>query len=118
MSSRSFDSYVAGVTFNNSDGSARQAYIRKFVKAGMPATLKREPDNKHDPNAIAVWVTATFLFGLIREEIQIGYLPADLAQELAGPVSSGGRISATVSETEPFGEDGQIGVRLRITRSA
>lgn len=116
MSSRSFHSYVAGVTYNNPDGSSRQAYIRKFVKAGMPAKLKREPNNQHDENAIAVWVTAKLVFGLIKEDIQVGYLPAEIAEDLAPHVDSGGTICAVVTETEPFDED-MIGVRLNITRS-
>lgn len=47
------------------------------------ARARREPHNRHDPNAIAVdgWVQ----FGRGKpKEVHLGYLPADLARDLAG----------------------------------
>jgi hypothetical protein len=43
---------------------------------GRRLALVREPDNEHDPNAVAIW----------NEErtLQLGYVPAAVAPELAG----------------------------------
>ena len=43
---------------------------------GRRLALVREPENEHDPNAVAIW----------NEErtLQIGYVPRELAQELSG----------------------------------
>jgi hypothetical protein len=41
---------------------------------GSRLALVREPDNEHDPNAVAVWDA--------EERLQAGYVPADLAAGL------------------------------------
>jgi hypothetical protein len=43
---------------------------------GRRLSLVREPDNEHDPNAVAIW----------NEErtLQVGYVPAAVAPELTG----------------------------------
>ena len=41
---------------------------------GKRLTLVGEPDNEHDPNAIAVWDE--------ERRVQAGYVPAELAREL------------------------------------
>jgi hypothetical protein len=43
---------------------------------GRRLTLVREPDNEHDPNAVAVWDG--------ERRLQAGYVPADVAPELSG----------------------------------
>ena len=43
---------------------------------GTALALVREPENPHDPNAIAVWTE--------RRTAQAGYVPAEVAAELAG----------------------------------
>ncbi len=43
---------------------------------GRRLTLVAEPDNPHDPNAIAVWDAD--------RNVQGGYVPAEVAPELAG----------------------------------
>ena len=61
---------VAGVTFRpgNVDDES--------FDPGRRLALVREPDNPHDPNAIAVWNEARTL--------QAGYVPATVAPELTG----------------------------------
>jgi hypothetical protein len=49
------------VTFKNRDGSDRQAIIRKHCWPGMTVDLKREIGNKHDPNAIAAFISGRTL---------------------------------------------------------
>ena len=43
---------------------------------GRRLTLVREPDNEHDPNAVAIWDA--------ERRLQGGYVPADVAPELSG----------------------------------
>jgi hypothetical protein len=43
---------------------------------GRRLALVREPDNEHDPNAVAVWDC--------ERRLQAGYVPADVAPELSG----------------------------------
>jgi hypothetical protein len=43
---------------------------------GRRLALVREPENPHDPNAVAIWDEA--------RRLQAGYVPADLAPELRG----------------------------------
>ena len=43
---------------------------------GRRLTLVREPENEHDPNAVAVWDA--------ERRLQAGYIPADVAPELRG----------------------------------
>ncbi len=47
---------------------------------GRRLSLVREPDNEHDPNAVAIW----------NEErtLQVGYVPAAVAPELTGDEQS------------------------------
>jgi hypothetical protein len=58
----------------------------------------REPDNEHDPNAVAVFDA--------ERRVQAGYVPADVAPELTGDEQA-------VSLWEFVGEDGKrIGLRV------
>jgi hypothetical protein len=43
---------------------------------GETIALVREPDNEHDPNAVAIWNA--------ERTLQLGYVPRDVAPELAG----------------------------------
>jgi HIRAN domain len=65
---------------------------------GRRLALVREPDNEHDPNAVAVWDA--------ERRVQAGYVPADVAPEVRGDEQA-------VSLWEFRGEDGQrIGLRV------
>ena len=61
---------VAGVTFRP------EALPDSSFDPGRRLALVSEPDNEHDPNAVAVW----------NEErtLQAGYVPAEVAPELRG----------------------------------
>lgn len=61
---------VAGVSFR-ADAVADASF-----DPGARLALVREPDNEHDPNAVAIW----------NEErtLQAGYVPRDVAVELGG----------------------------------
>ncbi|MBQ4479137.1 MAG: HIRAN domain-containing protein [Victivallales bacterium] len=60
---------VAGVTFEG-----RQEILKGMMGAPRLARLVREPDNKYDPNAIAV----------VANGQKIGYIPKAIAGDLAG----------------------------------
>jgi hypothetical protein len=53
---------------------------------GRPLTLRRDPDNPHDPNAIAVDAGGE----------QVGWVPRELAEELAPELDAGAEIAAVV----------------------
>ena len=65
---------------------------------GRRLALVREPENEHDPNAVAVYDA--------ERRLQAGYVPADVAPELYGDEQA-------VSLWEFHGEDGRrIGLRI------
>lgn len=68
---RSLNFKVAGVTYEN-----RQEIIAK-LQGTEPVVIKPEPENPYDKNAIAVVV------GFEGEVYHIGYVPKELAAELA-----------------------------------
>ena len=56
------------------------------VKPGSPLELRRQPDNEHDPNAIAVHAGGA----------QVGWVPREVAAELAPELDEGRPWSALV----------------------
>lgn len=95
-------SKVAGVSHDNEDESSRQYAIRKFCKPGAPIILKREPQNKHDKNAISVWIHGKNLFR--NGDFQIGYIPTQLSGELASRIDAGWIVTAAVKEVTSGGD--------------
>ena len=61
---------VAGVSFR------AEAVADGSFDPGARLSLVPEPENEHDPNAIAVWDA--------ERRLQGGYVPADVAPELSG----------------------------------
>jgi HIRAN domain len=83
---------LRGVSRSNDDGTDRQAIIRKSCRAGDELRVYREPDNPVDPNAIAIFA---YYKGVER---QLGYLPSELAAELAPKLRRGKSLRVVVSE--------------------
>lgn len=81
---KTIQAIVAGTGFEN-----RAERIRAFCKEGAPVQLRREPDNKHDPEAIAVWMRCSVFLGLWKPWAQIGYIKAPRADSLAPKLDSG-----------------------------
>ena len=75
---------VVGVTFPNPNGSDRQQFIKQ-CRPGETIRLIREPDNPHDPLAVAV---------LRANDQQVGYLPR--GDRLAYHLDRGGGARARV----------------------
>jgi len=61
---------VAGVSYR------QEALPDSSFDPGRRLALVREPENEHDPNAVAIW----------NEErtLQLGYVPREVAPELVG----------------------------------
>jgi hypothetical protein len=67
---------------------------------GRPLALVREPENEHDPNAVAIWDA--------ERRLQAGYVPAEVAPELRGDEQA-------VSLWEFRDEDGRrVGLRVLV----
>jgi single-stranded-DNA-specific exonuclease len=133
-----FFTKVVGVTF---DG--RQAGL-EGIGAGDPLTLRREPDNPHDPNAVAVdWASpraaedgpgdhAAQPGGAPpperpaaqpgaapapeRPDAQIGYLNARLARQMAPLIDDGVPYRAEVASISGGGEGQSKGVNILLVR--
>lgn len=82
---QTFRTTIAGVTKQNTDGTDRQALIKKLSR-GEALNLVREPDNPYDKYAVAVFRTSGE---------QIGYIPAG-DRRLADHMDMGGAVSAKV----------------------
>ena len=105
---------VAGTGFENGDGSERATIIRKHVKDGMPIFLVREPDNKHDPNAVAVFIEIGGLFGLGKSRKQIGYLKSSRSNIVASKLDAGEDITGSVKSHYAPGEKKHPRVSLEL----
>ena len=59
--------------------------------------MNRQPKNKHDPNAIAVYLRKPRAFGLLGSaKIEIGYIKAPAAKDLAKTMDTGNPVIAQV----------------------
>ncbi len=95
----SFFTKAVGVSFEG-----RQEIV-KSLQEGNAVTLRREANNPHDPNAIALYY----------EEQQIGYLKKELAQNLAPVIDQGTVYQAVVSQVT--GGDGKnYGVNILVKK--
>lgn len=94
---KNFHTKVAGVTAKNDNGSSRQNYIRTYCKSGMPLTLVRQPNNRFDSNAIAVFINARTLL-VFSGLVQIGFLSADVAKTLAPLIDAGAIFVCQITE--------------------
>lgn len=73
---------VAGAGRHHADAIASS----DAAAPGRPLELRRDPDNEHDPNAIAVHAGGE----------QVGWVPRELAEELAPQLDAGQTYSAIV----------------------
>jgi hypothetical protein len=74
------------------------------VAPGRPLELRRDAANEHDPNAIAVHVPGGG---------QLGWVPRELAAELAGELDAGRPLSAVVlREQRASPRDPRTGVTM------
>lgn len=81
---------VSGVTFCNIQ--ERLQFLSQFRPQDLTVSLEREADNSFDTNAIKVRVHIPS----IRKQTEIGYIPAQIAKELAKAIDIGCEIKATL----------------------
>ena len=94
---------VAGARFNE------DALASDDAAPGRPLSLRRDRDNEHDPNAIAVDLPGGR---------QLGWVPRELAAELAGELDAGRPLAAVVlRESRPSPRDPRTGVTMLIARA-
>lgn len=86
---KEFFTKAVGVTKGNPDGSSRQDIIAR-CKIGEALELIHQPNNRYDPNAIAVHRRKT--------GEQIGFLNRDLASDLVRDAAAGKQFSAEISD--------------------
>lgn len=67
---------------------------------GRPLAIEPEPENEHDPNALAIWDAD--------RRLQVGYVPAEAARELRPPLQA-------VSLWEWREGDLRVGLRILVT---
>lgn len=70
---------IAGVSYKNSEGTSRQKILKK-CNIGECLIIKREPKNRYDPNAIAIFR---------QNGEQLGYIPREFAEWLAPKMDNG-----------------------------
>lgn len=105
-----FQTNIAGVTFNNENGTSRQVIIR-LCKVGDLLILKHEPVEQ-DENAIKV-------FRMNGD--QLGFLPKGYAPEVAYALDQGEAFHVIVEEKTRFaGTDGKMkwGCRIKVTKQS
>ena len=95
-------------------GSKRHKEARARLKHGTSLHLRRDEANKHDPNAIAVDVTAGFL------PIHAGFVKGTQAESLAPALDSGALTVVACTVDAPNGVDSlptaDVPVRLTLRR--
>lgn len=79
---------AAGVTFKNRQEILK--FLSQFKLEDLNISLKREPDNAYDRNAIQVIAHVKS----IRKQAHIGYIPKGLSNELAKVIDKGVNITA------------------------
>jgi hypothetical protein len=102
-----FHTKIVGVSHKNPDGSSRQKLIRS-CRLFEDLVLDHEEHNPHDPNAVRV----------CRENgHQLGYLNANLAEEVVSKSSKGYRFGVLVKDLTGGGKGESLGVNLLIVQA-
>ena len=99
---RDFYTKVAGVTFDNADGTSRQSIIKK-CSPGEDVIFKPMPSKEY-PDAIGVFTT---------KGQQLGFLKAELAHEMKYQYGTN-PMSATISDITGGDNGKSFGVNLHI----
>jgi hypothetical protein len=107
---RTYIMSVAGVSYNNDDGSNRQTIISR-CRPGEQLMLIREPENTFDPGAVKVVRTNGW---------QLGYLPAHMTRDgdpsgLAHQIDAGVKFRCRIADITGGGPGMRYGVEIDIT---
>lgn len=102
---RDYSLNIVGESYRNKDGSSRQKEI-KLCRPGERITLVREPDNKHDPEAVAVYSS---------RGVQVGYLSADHCSWIGEKIDKGREVRAIVERVNGGTRDKpSVGLLIRL----
>ena len=105
-----FHTKIAGVTCKAPDGTDRQKIIREYCKEGMPLDLIPEPDNKHDSEAIGVWLAVKGFFS--SKNYHLGYISAEISNRLSGEILRGNEVDAHIKNVTGGGGNKSFGVNI------
>lgn len=97
----SFHTKLAGVTFEG-----RQDLIAT-LEEGTPLRLDRQPDNPHDPNAIALFEP---------RGSQVGFFNRRLSAALAPVIDAGAEYDVEVTDITGRDSEGSLGVNVLVSR--
>lgn len=112
MAAEQFHSKLAGVSFENDDGTSRVKIISQYAKPGATIFLKREPDNPHGATATSAWIR---IDNTSFDLVQIGYLKTELTNELAPKMDAGDEVNVMISEiTGGTRSKKNVGVNIRV----
>jgi len=103
-SQRMMDVQVAGAYYKLNDD------LRASLAEGAPLVWRREPQNSHDSNAIALALPGT-------PERMIGYVPSRVAARLAPHLDQGRQLSVEIIATPLGMQDSTVTVRLCLDMS-
>lgn len=96
---------ACGEQFDNEDGTSRQAELAR-CQAGDWLDLVREPDNPHDPMAVAIFTD---------RGVRVGYLRRDRAQWIGSKIDRGYAVGAIVERIKGAHLDGAtLGLVMRV----
>lgn len=98
-------SKVAGVAHRNRNSSDRQKILERCT-VGEELRLVPEPDNRFDPNAVAIYRG---------NGEQLGYLGRRLAEEMHGWMNKGEHWSAVLMEVTGI-DKGTLGANIALVR--
>lgn len=97
---------ACGERFDNEDGTSRQEELAR-CKPGEPVRLVREPDNRHDPMAVAVFSA---------RGVRVGYLKRDRAVWIGSKIDRGYDVRAIVERVKGAGlPDAALGLVMRVS---
>jgi len=94
-----------GERFDNEDGTSRQAELAR-CRPGEPVRLVRQPENPHDPAAVAI---------ISARGVQLGYIPADRAVWIGSKIDRGYDVRVIVERVKGAHLSGAtLGLVIRI----
>lgn len=96
---------ACGECFDNEDGTSRQAELAE-CRPGEQVELVREPDNPHDPRAVAIFS---------RRGVRVGYLRRDRAVWIGSKIDRSYDVRAIVERVKGSHLPGAtLGLVLRV----
>jgi len=106
---------IRGVTFENRDGTPREAIIVSKCHPDDMLGLAREPTNRHDRNAIQVMRLVWTGKKTVSSAEQLGFISRELAVDLAPEIDAGITYIARITSLTGGGEL-TTGVNIQILR--